>query len=115
LRRGIGVSGVSRDLVRAIFEARDRRHNETHAALLELYQVLVTELIDQGAVRPAVLAERLSISQSRISQEPHGDAAREVVSHVVNWLLSLEPRLQLPHPPSWSMPQLATIIAEGEE
>src|SRR6185312_7428058 len=90
--------------VRAILEVRDRRHNETHAALVEVYQALVVELIDQGALQTAALADRLDVSRSRITEEPHGDAARGLVTHLVTWLRSLEPKPPTPHPPAWSVP-----------
>ena len=46
------MSAVSRDLIRAVLEVRDHRHNGTHAALVGLFQALSAELIQRGDVRP---------------------------------------------------------------
>ncbi len=92
---------VSRDLIRAVLETRDHRHNETHAALLALYQGLLAELVEQGALSPAPLAERLERSRGKIAPDPHGSNARDMLTHVVTWLEAIEPGLPPAHPERW--------------
>ncbi len=67
------MTTVSRDMVRAILEARDHRHNETHAILLAMFQGLVAELVEQGVLAPEPLAERLALASSRIDEDPLWD------------------------------------------
>ena len=93
---------VSRDIVRAILETRDHRHNETHAMLLSLYQALVTELIEQGSLSPQPLAERLARAEAHIAPDPHGSAARDMLQHVLSWLGALQPGLPPTHPSRWT-------------
>ena len=95
---------VSRDIVRAVLEARDHRHNETHAMLLGLYQALVAELIEQGALAAGPLAERLSRAGSQVASDPHGSHARDMLHHVLAWLEDLQPGLPPAHPTRWSPP-----------
>jgi hypothetical protein len=71
------VTAVSRDILRAVLEVRDRRHNETHAILLTMFQSMVTELIEQGALAPAPLADRLDLSRSAI--KPAAEPPRAMV------------------------------------
>ena len=99
------MSGVSRDLVRAVLEVRDHRHNETHAALVAIYQVLVAELLDAGVVKPESLARRLDLVREGITDEAHGEAARDLVMHIAEWLRCLEGP-PIPHPPAWSAPPI---------
>ncbi len=94
-------SPVSRTLVRAVLETRDRRHNETHAVMLAMVQALIAELVEQGALSPGPLADRLSRSEARIAPDPHGSAARDMLDHVLAWLRSMEPGLPPAHPPHW--------------
>ncbi len=103
---------VSRDVVRAVLETRDHRHNETHAMLLGLYQALVAELIEQGALAPEPLAERLARVEAHVAPDPHGSAARDMLHHVITWLQSLEPGLPPIHPNRWTPPPL-TVLDEG--
>ena len=96
---------VSRDVVRAVLETRDHRHNETHAMLLGLYQALVTELIEQGALAPQPLAERLARADAHLAPDPHGSTARDMLFHVTSWLKAVEPGLPPAHPERWTAPQ----------
>ena len=98
------MTSVSRDVVRAVLETRDHRHNETHACLLALFQGLVAELIEQGALRPEPLAERLAMADIAITGGAHGVNARDMLAHVVAWLRSLEPGLPASHPERWYAP-----------
>ena len=95
---------VSRDIVRAILQARDHRHNETHAMLLTLYQVLVAELVEQGSLAPRPLADRLARAEAHIAEDPHGISAREMLNHVLTWLNSMELGLPPAHPTRWFAP-----------
>ncbi len=95
---------VSRDLVRAVLETRDHRHNETHAMLLALYQGLVAELVEQGALSPEPLAQRLERSRLTVAPEPHGTNAHDMLTHVVTWLRTIEPGLPPAHPDRWVAP-----------
>ena len=95
---------VSRDVVRAVLEARDHRHNETHAMLLGLYQALVTELIEQGALAAQPLAERLARAEAQVAPNPHGSNARDMLHHVLAWLKDLPPGLPPVHPARWTPP-----------
>ena len=104
---------VSREIVRAVLETRDQRHTETAAMLLGLYQALVAELIEQGALAPQPLVERLSRAEAHIAPDPHGLAARDMLSHVLRWIGSMEPGLPPTHPERWNAP-LPVIIEEGE-
>jgi hypothetical protein len=100
------MSTVSRDVMRAVLEVRDHRHNETHAALVGLFQCLAAELVDVGAIRPGRLAERLEVALDGITEEVHGDAARDMVVHVATWLRSMSTELPAGHPPRWSVPPM---------
>ena len=100
---------ASRDVVRAVLETRDHRHNETHAILLALYQGLVAELVEQGALAARPLAERVARSGAHIAPDPHGTPARAMLDHVLAWLRSMEPGLPPPHPPRWVAPSVATL------
>ena len=102
---------VSRDVVRAVLETRDHRHNETHAMLLALFQGLVAELIEQGTLSPAPLAERLERSRSKIAPDPHGRNAHDMLTHVVNWLKSTEVDMPPAHPQRW----VATLAGVEEQ
>jgi hypothetical protein len=102
------VDSVSRDILRAVLETRDRRHNETHAILLSMFQSMVTELIEQGALAPAPLADRLELSRDAIEPDPHGTAARQMLDHVVGWLRKIEPGLPPSHPLRWHAPEIAS-------
>ncbi len=95
---------VSRDVVRAVLETRDHRHNETHAMLLGLYQALLAELIEQGALVPEPLAERLARAEAHVAPDPHGSAARDMLHHILSWLKALEPGLPPAHPNRWMPP-----------
>ena len=95
---------VSRNLVRAVLETRDHRHNETHAILLGMFQALVAELVEQGALAPAPLAGRLARSAPEVAADPHGTAARAMLDHVLAWLRSMEPGLPPAHPQRWTAP-----------
>ena len=95
------ANAVSRDVVRAVLETRDHRHNETHALLLALYQGLVAELVEQGALAPGPLAERVARSEPHIAGDPHGTTARTMLTHVLAWLRSMEPGLPPAHPDRW--------------
>ncbi len=98
------MTGVSRDVMRAILETRDYRHNETHAVLLALYQGLVAELVEQGVLAPEPLAERLSLVASGIDVGPYGTAARNMLEHVLTWLHAMQPDLPPAHPERWHAP-----------
>jgi hypothetical protein len=95
-------NSVSRDLIRAVLETRDHKHNETHAMLLAMYQGLLAELVEQGVLAPAPLAERLERSRAKIGPDPHGSIAREILTHVVTWLQAVEPGLPPAHPDRWT-------------
>ena len=92
---------VSREVVRAVLETRDHRHNETHAMLLCLYQSLLAELVEQGLLAPEPLVQRLERSRSKIAPAPHGENAHTILTHVVTWLKTTETGLPPPHPPRW--------------
>ena len=96
---------VSRELVRAVLEVRDHRHNETHAALVGIYQALVAELLDAGVLKAEALAGRLDLVAEQITEEAHGEAARDLVAHITDWLRSLEGS-PTPHPLPWSAPPM---------
>jgi hypothetical protein len=98
------MTGVSRDLVRAVLGVRDRRHHETHAALLALFQALTTELLDAGAIRAEPLRERIEQALAGTTTEPHAVAARDLLSHVVQWLRTVQPDLPAPNPTPWAGP-----------
>ena len=95
---------VSRDIMRAVLETRDHRHNETHAMLLGLYQALLAELIEQGALAPQPLAERLARAEAEVAPDPHGSTARQMLQHVVAWLHQVQPGLPPTHPNRWAPP-----------
>ena len=95
---------VSRNVVRAVLETRDHRHNETHAIMLAMFQGLVAELVEQGSLSPAPLAERLGRSQVEIAPDPHGSPARSMLLQVVAWLESMQPGLPPAHPARWHAP-----------
>lgn len=106
---GDAVPGtVSRDILRAVLEARDHKHHETHAVLLTMFQGLVVELVEQGAVAPAPLADRLALARLSIEPDPHGTAARAMLDHVVGWLRSIQPGLPAAHPARWFAPPMAS-------
>ena len=104
---------VSRDVVRAVLETRDHRHNETHAMLLGLYQALLAELIEQGALAPNPLAERLARAEAHVAPDPHGSTARDMLHHVIHWLQSLAPGLPPIHPDRWTPPPPPNFLDEG--
>jgi hypothetical protein len=101
------MDSVSRDILRAVLEARDHRHNETHAILLTMFQGLVVEIVEQGAVSPAALAQRLELGRAAIEPDPHGTAARAMLDHVLTWLHSMQPGLPPSHPHRWFAPTVA--------
>ena len=92
---------VSRDVIRAVLETRDHRHNETHAMLLAMYQSLVAELVEQGVLTPEPLAQRLERSRAAIAPDPHGAMAHDILTHVVTWLSAIQPGLPPAHPARW--------------
>ncbi len=95
---------VSREVVRAVLTTRDHRHNETHAIMLAMFQGLVTELVQQGVLNPAMLAQRLSLTEGSIRTDAHGDPARDMLAHVLNWLQSVDGNAPPPHPDRWFAP-----------
>lgn len=86
------MSGVSRELIRAVLEVRDHRHNETHAALVAIYQVLAAELLDAGVIKGEALAGRLDAVADGITPEVHGEAARDLVDHIAVGFARSSPR-----------------------
>ncbi len=98
------MDSVSRDILRAMLETRDHRHNETHAILLTMFQSLVTEMIEQGVLAPGPLADRLAMGRAAIEPDPHGALARSMLDHVVDWLGSMRPGLPPTHPERWVAP-----------
>ena len=106
------MSSVSRDLIRAVLEVRDHRHNETHAALVGLFQALSAELIQSGSVRAEALAERLDRVQEDVTQDPHGDAARALLEHITAWLRDLKPMPRLDHPKNWTAPPISVPVPQ---
>ena len=95
---------ASRSLVRAVLETRDHRHNETHAILLGMFQALAAELVEQGALAPAPLADRIARMERRVAPDPNGTSARSMLEHVMGWLRSMEPGLPPSHPERWTAP-----------
>ena len=93
---------VSRDVIRAVLETRDHRHNETHAILLCFFQSLVAELVEQGSLAPGPLADRVARSEQHIAPDPHGTSARDMLEHVLAWLRSMEAGLPPVHPERWT-------------
>src|SRR5690242_7232087 len=100
------MSAVSRELVRAVLEVRDHRHNETHAALVAIYQALVAELLDAGVLKAEALAQKLDWAGGQITEEAHGEAARDLVTHITDWLRSLQGP-PTPHSLPWQAPPVA--------
>ncbi len=100
------MPAVSADLLRAILEARDHRHNEAHAALLALWQGLVAELVETGLLVPDRLADRVTHALGGVDPAPHGDAARTLVAHVADWTATLRRREAVPPPSRWTAPPL---------
>ncbi len=98
------MTAVSRDVIRAVLEARDYRHNETHAILLAMFQGLVAELVEQGALAPEPLADRLAMAAAGIDEDPHGTTANSMLTHVVTWLREMQPGLPPAHPERWYAP-----------
>jgi hypothetical protein len=98
---------VSSDLMRAILEARDNKHDETHAAILALWQALVAELVAAGDISPEKLGDRLDWVFDRVAREPHGDAARTLVAHSADWVRSLEPGKIASPPERWFAPRVS--------
>jgi hypothetical protein len=82
---------VSRDLIRAILETRDRRHNETHAAMVTLWQELVRELVEGGLVAPVALANRIESAGAHVASDHQGEAARHLLAHIAEWTRSAAP------------------------
>lgn len=103
------TSPVSRDVVRAVLETRDHRHNETHAILLGLFQGLVAELVEQGALAPELLAGRLARIGTAIAPDPHGTPARDMLDHVLTWLRKLEPDLPPVQPQRWTASSFGSL------
>ena len=95
---------VHRHVLRAVLETRDHRHNETHAILLAMFQGLVAELVEQGSLSPAPMAQRLARSRAEIAPDPHGTAARAMLTQVVAWLESMQPGLPPADPARWHAP-----------
>lgn len=85
---------VSRDVLRAVLEVRDRRHGETHAALLALIQALAAELVATGLVDPARLSARIAAATAAVSDDVHGERGRDVLHHT-------QVRLENPETPHW--------------
>ena len=106
------MANVSRDLIRAVLEVRDHRHNETHAALVGLFQALSAELIQAGSVRAEALADRLDKVQGDVTPDPHGDAARALLEHITAWLRAIEPAPRLPHPEQWTAPPMTVPVPQ---
>jgi hypothetical protein len=98
------MNPVSREVVRAVLESRDHRHNETHAVLLAMFQSLVAELVEQGTLAPKPLAERLTRSRGEIAPDPHGAPARDMLTRVIGWLRAMTPELPPAHPERWHAP-----------
>jgi hypothetical protein len=98
------MTTVSRDMIRAILEARDHKHDETHAILVAMFQGLVAELVEQGVLAPEPLAERLALASSRIDEDPYGTGARTMLTHVVSWLRDIQTGLPPAHPDRWYAP-----------
>ena len=92
---------VPRNIVRAVLETRDHRHNEAHAVLLTMFQALVAELVEQGTLVPSPLADRLARAEPHIAPDPHGTSARDMLEHVIAWLRAMEPGLPPAHPQRW--------------
>jgi hypothetical protein len=96
---------VSNDLMRAILEARDNKHDEAHAAILALWQALVAELVAAGDISPEKLGDRLDWVFDGVAKEPHGEAARTLVAHSADWVRSLEPGKAAAPPARWFAPK----------
>jgi hypothetical protein len=101
------MDSVSRDILRAVLETRDHRHNETHAVLLAMFQCLVAEVVEQGALAPGPLAARLAMGRASIEPDPHGTLARSMLDHVVDWLEAMQNGLPPAHPRRWTPPSVA--------
>ena len=99
------MAQVSPDLMRAVLEARDNKHDETHAALLALWQALVAELTAVGAIAPERLADRLSDGYGQVAREPHGEAARSLIAHATDWVMPLEQGQRVELPQRWFAPK----------
>ena len=100
---------VARNVVRAVLETRDHRHNETHAMMLGLYQALVAELVEQGLLAPGPLAQRTARFEQTVAPDPHGTPARDMLVHVLDWLRSMEPDLPPAHPERWTPPTFGSL------
>ncbi len=99
------MTAVSQDLIRAILEVRDNRHNETHSALLAVWQAVVCELLDRRAISASGLVERLDAAFDATDQGPHGEAARTLIAHSADWLRRIAPETRLPPPDRWFAPK----------
>ena len=106
------MPNLTPDLVRAILEARDNRHNEAHSALLALWQGLVAELVEKGSLSPARLGERLDHALDGVDPGPHGDPARTLVAHAADWVRSLRTNQPVAPPTRWVAPK-PPAIGEG--
>lgn len=82
---------VSRELVRAILETRDRRHNETHGAIVTLWQQLVVELVQSGSLSAPALANRLDEAHHDVAPDANGDGARHLLETMAGWVRTATP------------------------
>jgi hypothetical protein len=98
------MTTVSRELIRAVLETRDRRHNETHAALVAMFQALSAELIAAGIVQAVPLAERLSDARDKVAEDANGASARAMLDHVAAWIAQLPAEPPIPGGPRWFPP-----------
>lgn len=108
------MTGVSRDLIHAVLQARDQRHNETHAALMAMFQALAVEMLDAGAIRAEPLAGRLEQALAAVTPEAHGATARDLLSHTLHWLRTVRPDLPAPTPPRWLPPTIGPASRCGD-
>jgi hypothetical protein len=65
----------------------------------------VAELLDAGVIKAEALAQRLDRVGNGITEDAHGEAARDLVTHLTDWLRSVQD-LPAPHPLPWSAPPI---------
>lgn len=98
------MASVSGKVVLAVLESRDRRTREAYGAMVAMYQALVAELVDGRLVSPASLAQRLELAHDRVAEDVHGQMARAMLAHVLDWLQTMHPDLPAPEPGWCTLP-----------
>lgn len=98
------MASVSGKVVLAVLESRDRRTREAYGAMVAMYQALVAELVDGRLVSAVSLIERLQLAHDRVTDDVHGQMARAMLAHVLDWLNTIHPDLPAPEPGWCALP-----------